>query len=179
MPSRSIAVAIVAIVVILSVGYLIGRSSAADGLAGAQEPSPVTALSDRDVYYPGSEDLRRLAEQEISLSGAYTIQQASNYLRLADRVWIAVPVEAQLLDSAAELREASPLLFEHAVSLGLGILACRKGRGGSYELAPIHWPSLNTPDKVERKEFLERHRSVFEEACVLEPKTRQAFPKFS
>ena len=40
MPSRSITTAIVAaIVVILSVGYLIGRSSAADGLADAQVAS--------------------------------------------------------------------------------------------------------------------------------------------
>ncbi len=56
MPSRSIAVAIVAIVVVLSVGYLIGRSSAGDGLADAQEVSP-TEARDRDFYVPNSEDL--------------------------------------------------------------------------------------------------------------------------
>jgi ribonuclease Z len=56
MPSRSIAAAIVAIVVILSVGYLIGRSSAGDGLADAQEVSPTEARA-RDWYLPNSEDL--------------------------------------------------------------------------------------------------------------------------
>ena len=56
MSSRSIAAVIVAIVVILSVGYLIGRSSAGDGLAGAQEVSP-TEARDRDWYVPNSEDL--------------------------------------------------------------------------------------------------------------------------
>ncbi len=56
MPSRSIAVAIVAIVVVLSVGYLIGRSSAGDGLAEAQELSPVEQR-DRLFYAPNSEDL--------------------------------------------------------------------------------------------------------------------------
>jgi len=56
MPSRSIATAIIAIVVILSVGYLIGRSSGADGLADAQELSPVEER-DRLFYAPNSEDL--------------------------------------------------------------------------------------------------------------------------
>jgi hypothetical protein len=56
MPNRSIAAVIVAIVVVLSVGYLIGRSSAADGLADAQEISP-TEARDRDFYAPNSEDL--------------------------------------------------------------------------------------------------------------------------
>ncbi len=56
MSSRSIAAVIVAIVVILSVGYLIGRSSAGEGLADAQEVSP-TEARDRDWYVPNSEDL--------------------------------------------------------------------------------------------------------------------------
>ncbi len=56
MPSRRIAAAIIAIVVILSVGYLIGRSSAGDGLADAQELSPVEER-DRLFYAPNSEDL--------------------------------------------------------------------------------------------------------------------------
>ena len=56
MPSRSISAAIVAVVVILSVGYLIGRSSSADGLADAQELSPVEAR-DRLFYAPNSENL--------------------------------------------------------------------------------------------------------------------------
>jgi ribonuclease Z len=57
MSNRSITAVIVAVVLVLSVGYLFGRSSAGDSLAEAQELSPVTALSDRDVYYPGTEDL--------------------------------------------------------------------------------------------------------------------------
>jgi ribonuclease Z len=48
---------IVTVVVILFVGHLIGRSSAGEGLADAQEASPVRAFDERDVYYPGSEDL--------------------------------------------------------------------------------------------------------------------------
>ncbi len=57
MSNRSIAAVIVAVVVvILSVGYLIGRSSAADGLADAQELSPVEQR-DRLFYAPNSEDL--------------------------------------------------------------------------------------------------------------------------
>ena len=56
MSNRSIATVIVAVVVILSVGYLIGRSSAGDGLADAQEVSP-TEARDRDYYVPNSEDL--------------------------------------------------------------------------------------------------------------------------
>ena len=56
MSSRSIAAVIVAVVVILSVGYLIGRSSGGDGLADAQEVSPTEARA-RDYYVPNSEDL--------------------------------------------------------------------------------------------------------------------------
>jgi len=47
---------IVTVVVILSIGYLIGRSSAGDGLADAQEVSPTEARA-RDYYVPNSEDL--------------------------------------------------------------------------------------------------------------------------
>jgi len=56
MSSRSIAAVIAAVVAILSVGYLIGRSSSADGLADAQELSPVEAR-DRLFYAPNSENL--------------------------------------------------------------------------------------------------------------------------
>ncbi len=56
MSSRSLAAVIVAVVVILSVGYLIGRSSPGDGLADAQEVSPTEARA-RDYYVPNSEDL--------------------------------------------------------------------------------------------------------------------------
>ena len=47
---------IVAVVVVLSVGYLIGRSSAGDALTDAQEVSPVEQR-DRLFYAPNSEDL--------------------------------------------------------------------------------------------------------------------------
>jgi ribonuclease Z len=56
MSSRSVATVIAAVVIILTVGYLIGRSSASDGLADAQEVSPTEAM-DRDYYVPNSEDL--------------------------------------------------------------------------------------------------------------------------
>ena len=39
----------------VAVGYLLGQSGPQD--AAAQDASPVKAVADRDVYYPGTEDL--------------------------------------------------------------------------------------------------------------------------
>jgi ribonuclease Z len=44
-----------ALLALLGLGYLIGRSDSMTAEAGAA--SPIEALEDRDVYYPGSEDL--------------------------------------------------------------------------------------------------------------------------
>lgn len=106
------------------------------------------------------------------------IQQANNYARFADRVWIAVLIEGRLADAAALLRDYDALLFDYSVELGLGILACRRGRGNSYEIAPVQWPRQYNVSRVEREEFIERFREVFEEARVIKPQEQVAYPTF-
>lgn len=105
------------------------------------------------------------------------VQQANNYRRFSHRVWIAVPVAASLPDAASKLQETDPLLFDYIVELGIGVLACRRGRGRSYEVAPIHWPRLLHPDPVERDAFLDRHRVVFEDAGIIAPAAKRSFPR--
>jgi ketosteroid isomerase-like protein len=127
-----------------------------------------------------ADDVVELITVEVKLYfNARLVQQANNYRRFSDRVWIAVPVDVMLPRAATQLREIDPLLFEHAVESGLGILACWRRRGRSYEIAPIHWPRLLRPDRVERTTFLDRHRAVFEEARVIAPREREKFPKFT
>lgn len=119
-----------------------------------------------------SDDVVDVVSVEVKLDfTAKLVQQANNYTRFSNRVWIAVPVQAYLKEAAFELREYDPLLFEYVLNQGLGILACRRGRGRSYEVAPIHWPRLFAPDTVERDTFIERYRSVFEEAQVIAPES--------
>lgn len=108
---------------------------------------------------------------------AKLVQQAANYQRFADRVWIAVPVDGEIQLAAATLRDENARLFEHVVALGIGILACKRGRGRAYEVQPIHWPKANKPDRIEREAFIERHRAHLEEAQVVPPQNRQAYPK--
>src|SRR5579859_719943 len=60
---------------------------------------------------------------------ARLVQQARNYGRFSDRVWLAVPVLAEAADASGALREFDPLLFEHVVDAGLGVLACRRRPG--------------------------------------------------
>ncbi len=105
------------------------------------------------------------------------VQQANNYRRFSNRVWIAVPVEAQLQDAAYELRETDPLLFDYVVDQGIGVLACRRRQGGAYSVAPVHWPRLFHPDPVERDAFIERYRSLFEDAAVIAPTASASFPR--
>ncbi len=125
-----------------------------------------------------SDEIIELVTVEVKLDfNVKLVQQAANYIRFSDRVWIAMPVAAQLVDAAAELRELDPLLFEHIVELGMGILACRRGRGGSFEVVPVHWPRLQNPARLEKARFLERHRGIFEEACIVAPRESQRYPK--
>jgi len=107
------------------------------------------------------------------------IQQASNYCRFSDRVWIAVPIQADLLDAATELRESSPRLFDQVIERGLGVLACRRTYGRSYTVLPIQWPRRLTIDPVERHEFVERHRDCLEEAGVVPPRRTDRYPRIS
>ncbi len=107
---------------------------------------------------------------------ARLVQQARNYGRFSDRVWLAVPVLAEASDAAGALREFDPLLFEHVVDTGLGILACRRRPGRSYEVLPVHWPRRSRPDQVEKEAFLERYRRQFEQAGVLAPRGGHRYP---
>jgi hypothetical protein len=76
-----------------------------------------------------------------------------------------------------ELRERNPALFEYAISRGLGVLACRRRKGRSYEVFPVHWPLQNTPDALDKEEFIERYREEFEEAGIIEGKDKKRFPR--
>ncbi|MDQ2645150.1 MAG: hypothetical protein M3020_15140 [Myxococcota bacterium] len=108
---------------------------------------------------------------------AFLVQQARNYTRFSERVWIALPVDATTSrDAAMELRAQDQLLFEHVVEAGLGILACHRGRGGAYDVFPIHWPRRNVVDAREREELVKRYRPQFEESGVIPPVAR-SYPK--
>ena len=105
---------------------------------------------------------------------AQVVQQALNYTHFSHRAWVAVPVQT---DEKSELRELNPSLFEYAISNGLGILACRRRKGRSYEVFPVQWPVRNQLDPLEEEGFLERYREEFERAGVIEPKERRRLPR--
>lgn len=107
---------------------------------------------------------------------ARLVQQARNYARFADRVWVAVPILAEAADAATALREFDPLLFEHIVDEGLGILACRRRPGKSYEVLPVQWPKRLRPDPVEKEAFIDRYREQFEEAVVVARRDLKRYP---
>jgi len=122
-----------------------------------------------------SREVCDLITVEVKLEfSAQVVQQALSYTRFSHRVWVAVPVDT---DSHSELRERNPALFEYAISRGLGVLACRRRKGRSFEIFPIHWPLRNTLDPLEEEDFLERYRDEFEEGGVLEPKDRRRPPR--
>ncbi len=102
---------------------------------------------------------------------ARLVQQANNYRRFSNRVWIAVPCKA-----ADELRDIDPQLFDYVVDLGIGILGCRRARGRSYEVSALQWPRFLTPESLERDMFVERHRATFEDAGII-PRERARFPR--
>jgi hypothetical protein len=120
-------------------------------------------------------DMCELVSVEVKLDfNPQVVQQALNYCRFSHRAWVAVPVDT---DSYVELREKNPTLFEYAISRGLGLLACRRRRGKSYEVFPVHWPARNTPDVLDKEEFVERYRDEFEEAGIAEPRTKKRPPR--
>lgn len=112
-----------------------------------------------------------VVEAKLNFS-ARLIQQATNYQRFANRVWIALPCS-----SAEELRESDERLFDFVVERGLGVLACIKRRGRSYEVQAIHWPRYQRIDSLEHTALIERHRGTFEEAKVVAPLAHARFPK--
>jgi len=125
-----------------------------------------------------SNDVVDLVAVEVKLGfTARLVQQANNYRRFADRVWIALPVHAPVGHAAAELRDVNSRLFEYLVSTGIGILACHRRRGRTYEVFPIQWPQRCHPDPIERHDFIERHYATFEVAGAVAPRSRGSFPK--
>ncbi|HEX3696909.1 MAG TPA: hypothetical protein VH374_16140 [Polyangia bacterium] len=125
-----------------------------------------------------SADVVDLTCVEVKLDfNARAVQQAHNYTRFADRVWIAVPVQAQLGQAAVELREKDPRLFEYVIASGIGILGCRRARGRVYEVFALQWPRRCTPDPVERDAFIERHHGTFEDAGAVAPRARTRLPR--
>lgn len=120
-------------------------------------------------------DICELVSVEVKLDfNPQVVQQALNYCRFSHRAWVAVPVDT---DSYVELRERNPTLFEYAISRGLGLLACRRRRGKSYDVFPVHWPLQNIPDSLEKEQFLERYHDEFEEAGIAEPRARKRLPR--
>jgi hypothetical protein len=108
---------------------------------------------------------------------ARLVQQANNYRRFSNRVWIAVPCTSAVHEAAAELREVDSILFDYVVELGMGILACRKAKGRSYEVFPIQWPAPNRIDALATEAFIERYRQVFEDGHVVPKRAPRRFPK--
>jgi hypothetical protein len=108
---------------------------------------------------------------------AVLLQQARNYTRFSERVWIAVPVQASSANGAAgELRVKDQLLFDEVLEAGIGILACYRGRGGAYQVFPIHWPRRNRVDSLAREELEKRYRPEFMDAGVIAPAGR-SYPR--
>lgn len=91
-----------------------------------------------------SRDFCDLITVEVKLEfSAHVVQQALNYTRFSHRAWVAVLVETDLRN---ELPQRYPALFDYAISRGLGVMACRRRQGRSYEVLPVHWPLRNQLD---------------------------------
>lgn len=117
-----------------------------------------------------------LVTVEVKLEfSAHAVQQALNYTRFSHRAWLAVVVETASRD---ELPRRYPALFEYAIARGLGVLACRRLQGRSYEVLPVHWPVRNQPDPLQEEEFIERYRELFEQAEVVEREQKRPRPRF-
>lgn len=112
-------------------------------------------------------DLVEIVTVEVKLKfNAELVQQASNYRRFSHRVWIAVPIEGSIADSCSYLRGEDRRLFECVLDMGIGILACRMRQGGRYEVAPVHWPQRQNPNRYEKVEFLQRYHDIFVNASI-------------
>ncbi|MGH9422300.1 MAG: hypothetical protein ACRD3J_20145 [Thermoanaerobaculia bacterium] len=126
-----------------------------------------------------SQSLVDLVTVEVKLEFVpQVVQQAIHYLCFSNRVWIAVPVSSDPSQAAVELRDRNPQLFEYVINHGVGILACHRRPGRSYEVFPIHWPRRCDSDPLARELFLDRYREHLEEAGVLERRKKGLFPGF-
>jgi hypothetical protein len=125
-----------------------------------------------------SKEVVELVAVEVKLDfTARLVQQANNYRRFADRVWVALPIQAPVGRAAVELRETNARLFEYLTTIGIGILACHRRRGSVYEVYPVQWPLRCLADPIERHEFIERHYETFEDAGLVGPRNQGFFPK--
>lgn len=125
-----------------------------------------------------SDHVVELVTVEVKLEfTSVLVQQAKNYCRFSHRVWIAVPLPGAGIDAADRLRAENELLFEHVVDSGLGILACLKRRGRSYEVVPVHWPRRFEPDSLEKQALTERYREEFVRARVVPPAGHSQYPR--
>ena len=143
-----------------------------------QDARPGAELENVDllaVHWRSDEVVELVAVEAKLEFSTKLILQATNYKRFAHRVWAALPVTSD--EPGIELREYDPLLFEHVIEQGIGVLACRKRQGGAYDIWPIHWPRLNKLDSIARDDFIERYRHVFEEASVVEPREETYRPR--
>lgn len=111
------------------------------------------------------------AKQDFTAEAVY---QALSYSRFAHRVWVAVliPPKTSGYSHIEWLMEKNLELFEYAVDMGLGILACRRTQGGGngrYNVSIQSYPRLQTPNKVSRENFESRYREQLVRAGVLNP----------
>jgi hypothetical protein len=122
-----------------------------------------------------SEEKFDLVTVEVKLEfSAKAIHQACNYTRFSNRVWIASAVSSDVTEAALKLRSRDPGLFDYTIARGIGILACRRSRGRSYEVFPIHWPTWHFPQPVELDSFIERYRPLLENEGVVEQRRKRA-----
>jgi len=136
-----------------------------------ERPSGQFRNVDLIATYWRDQETAELVTVEAKLRfNAQVVQQAANYSRFSHRVWIAVVVETgiEVEEIIPSLREEDPLLFEYVLSLGLGVIACQPGRGGSYDCYPVQWPRKQEPDSYEKQTFLEDYRDTFERAGLLQ-----------
>lgn len=129
------------------------------------------------AFHWRSPDIVDTVTVEVKLDfTARLVQQANNYRRFSNRVWLAVVCNSPASDAADELRETDPLLFDYILDLGIGILGCRRTRGRSYEVSALQWPRLLIAEPLERDMFVERQRPTFEDAGIV-PRDRTRFPR--
>jgi hypothetical protein len=142
-----------------------------------QDLRPSSDLRNVDIIAVNwrTEEIAELATIEVKLSFcSQLLQQAANYRRFSHRVWVAVKVQSgiEVEEIAASLIEKDALLFDQILHLGLGIIACQKGRGNSYNCYPIQWPQKQVPDEFEKLTFMQDYRETFEQAGLLEKRRR-------
>jgi hypothetical protein len=111
------------------------------------------------------------AKQDFTAEAVF---QALSYTRFADRVWVAVLIPPKISDDnhIEWLMDTNLELFEYAIDMGLGILACRRTQGGGngrYNIYIQSYPQLQTPKKACRENFEKRYQEQLLLAGVVHP----------